>query len=157
MFGSANEIWARVSRDTRYEVSSLGRVRSYRQGGAPKLLKPGRASHGYLTVCLGRGNTVCVHVLVAEAFLLHTPSDGYEVRHKSGVKEDCSVGNLTLGTRGQNTNDNKWQGNPRKLSVEQVQDIKSRDSEVASILADEHGVSVSSIYQIRAGRNHSDV
>ncbi len=100
-----------------YEVSNLGRVRSYfrpggdvrrqatcRVGVEPRILKPGVASNGYLTVCLGKGNTFCVHALVAQAFLGPCP-EGQEVRHKDDNRLNPCACNLEYGTRQDNVND----------------------------------------------------
>jgi hypothetical protein len=98
-----------------YDVSNLGRVRSRApQGGnmihgkpsrpkTPRILKPGIASHGYPTVCFGRGNTISVHVLVAAAFVGPCPV-GCEVRHKDDDRENPKADNLEYGTR----RDNVW-------------------------------------------------
>ncbi len=102
----------------RYEVSSLGRVRSlthflnqkdkggnfrlFRRPG--KLLKPGIASNGYPTVAIGKGNTRTCHSLVAEAFIGPCPS-GKEVRHKDGCRLNPRATNLEYGTRTENIYD----------------------------------------------------
>lgn len=87
-----------------YEVSSEGRVRSFRRGANGRVLRPGIASHGYPTVALGRGNTQSVHVLVAAAFLGPCP-EGQEVRHRDGKRTNPRMENLHYGTRGQNIAD----------------------------------------------------
>lgn len=154
------EIWIPVSRDPRYEVSCFGRVRSYRRSSKPKLLKPGRASNGYLTVCLGRGNTVCVHALVAEAFLGPKPFPSAEVRHLDGHYDNLRFDNLAWGSRGQNGQDKKWHRKPKsyhKLSGKQASEIKRRiPHEVGAALAREFNVSDSTISAIKHGRAHSD-
>ena len=114
------EIWKPVvGWEGRYEVSSIGRVRSlpsvwkqkakitgrlytYRKKG--QMLRPGRASNGYYTVSLGRYNSHCVHRLVAEAFIGPRPS-GFDVRHKDGGLIDNRVENLEYGTRLDNIQD----------------------------------------------------
>ena len=87
-----------------YEVSSEGRVRSFRRGANGRILRPGIASHGYPTVALGRGNTQSVHVLVAAAFIGPCP-EGQEVRHRDGKRSNPKAENLHYGTRGQNIAD----------------------------------------------------
>ena len=86
-----------------YEVSNLGRVRSYRRG-ADRMLKPGLTSVGYYSVALGRGNTKLVHRLVAEAFIGPCPV-GQEVRHKDGSRTNNRADNLEYGTRSENIAD----------------------------------------------------
>lgn len=84
-----------------YMVSNYGRVYSHT---SQKYLRPGIASTGYPTVCLGRGNSRTVHSLVAEAFLGPCP-EGYEVRHKNGDRKNPRLVNLEYGTRGENIKD----------------------------------------------------
>jgi hypothetical protein len=107
-----------VGRETEYEVSDLGKVRSldrswkqlgnggkyYTRNQKGKMLKPGLASSGYPTVALGRGRTKTVHSLVAEAFIGPRP-EGCEVRHKNGVRDDPRACNLEYGTRTENIYD----------------------------------------------------
>ena len=100
-----NEIWKPVvGFEGLYDVSSEGRVRSYRREPAPKLLKPGIASNGYPSVVLGRGNTRMVHRLVAEAFHGLCPL-GCEVRHRDGDRTNPRADNLRWGTRSENIRD----------------------------------------------------
>ena len=128
-----NEEWRVVAEDPRYEVSSLGRVRSWcplgsKRGGrrgeaqpldvrapCPRLLRPGVASNGYPTIALGKGNTRCVHVLVAAAFLGPCPLR-QEVRHWNGVRSDCRAENLLYGTRLDNIRDAQRHGTLRRCS-----------------------------------------
>ncbi len=92
------ERWAPVVGFDGYEVSTLGRVRSWWNGArgrgakgrerlaAPRVLKPFRAKKGkgYLSVCLyaavGRPRNRLVHRLVLEAFVGLCPK-GHEARH----------------------------------------------------------------------------
>jgi hypothetical protein len=99
-----------------YEVSNLGRVRSWApQGGAvkqgnptypksPRMLRPGLGSHGYPSVVFGRGSTQLVHRLVAEAFIGPCP-EGQECRHKDDDRTNARAENLEYGTRQDNVND----------------------------------------------------
>lgn len=94
-----------------YEVSNLGRVRSWAKRHPlhkpvtePRLLRPGIASNGYPTVCFGRGDTRSVHVLVAAAFLGPIPA-GQEVRHKDDDRANPRATNLEYGTRQDNVDD----------------------------------------------------
>ncbi|MBQ9347067.1 MAG: NUMOD4 motif-containing HNH endonuclease [Oscillibacter sp.] len=85
--------------ENRYEVSSLGRVRSlnYRmRKGCIRVLKPAMNSDGYLNVhlyALDGGGTYKIHRLVAEAFLPN-PGGLPEVNHKNENKSDNRVMNL---------------------------------------------------------------
>ena len=104
------EIWKAVpGYEGLYEVSDLGRVRSFARGVNGRLLKPGKASNGYFTVCLGRGKSRTLHSLVAEAFIGPKPS-GQEVLHKDGTRTNNCVHNLRYGTRAENIRDAVVQG-----------------------------------------------
>jgi len=164
-----------------YEVSDHGRVRSVDRVGAysridqysgrvisvhrhhrGRLLRPGRASTGYLTVVLGRGNTKQVHALVLEAFVGPCPP-----RHECCHTDDCGsnnmLGNLRWGTRSDNLHDAVRNG--RKPVGEQNYNAKLKTSDIPTIrircaegrgsiarLAREYGVNEATIRQARDGR-----
>lgn len=110
-----SEEWRDISGyEGAYQVSDLGRVR----GPRGRILRAGIASHGYPTVCLGRGNTRTVHSLVARAFLGPTP-EGHEIRHKDGARTNAALANLHFGTRTENILDAVRQGTwmtPKRLA-----------------------------------------
>lgn len=92
-----NEIWKSIKAFPGYEVSNLGRVRSYRQQ-TPKILsncldKP----DGYPRVGLFRREkgrrTFFVHRLVLETFVGACPI-GYQCNHKNTTKTDNRLSNL---------------------------------------------------------------
>jgi len=101
----------------RYEVSSLGNVRSWvyssrkgvHQRETPRLLKPGKTKKGHLYVFLGRGNRRSVHSLVCEAF--HGPRpDGMQVLHWNDIPDDNRAENLRWGTPKENRDDSRRNG-----------------------------------------------
>ena len=92
------EIWKKVSFNSSYEVSSLGRVKG------PRGITYGSVgSRGYMQVCIKR-KTKNVHVLVAQAFLGERPS-GYHVCHKDGDKTNNRIENLRYDTPKANWDD----------------------------------------------------
>ncbi len=96
------EVWRPISDWPMYEVSSEGRVR--RQGKAPKKTTTGK--HDYEVVSLNRPGcqvTVCVHVLVLEAF--RGPKAGQEARHLNNNRADNRLCNLAWGTSADNSAD----------------------------------------------------
>lgn len=90
----------------RYQVSSLGRVRSIprarTRGGILKAVQRNK-SDKYLVVGLP-GGTRTIHRLVAEAFLERLPQHEL-VRHLNGVPTDNRVSNLAWGTHSENNQD----------------------------------------------------
>lgn len=157
------ERWAVVARNPLYEVSDHGRVRSNARGKSRYMLSPGRATGGHFTVALGRGNSVCVHVLVAEAFLPAKPSPKHEVRHKDGVHGNNFHENLEWSTRRRNSQDKKYHAGQTnyKLKPAQVEEIKFAQQfpyhGQGVDLAAEFKVSEHVISAIKHGRIHADV
>lgn len=111
---SITEEWRSVEGFEGYEVSDMGRVRSWRSNSAgdkkrdtPRVMAPSLKKNGYLQVNLWRDGlraTKTVHSLVATAFFGHR-EEGKEVRHLNGVKHDNRVGNLAWGTHSENVLD----------------------------------------------------
>lgn len=93
-----------------YEVSDLGRVRSFdrtrRNGRFTRgvMLRPGPQRKGYLTVNLCDADSQRsgrVHQLVMSAFVGPTPV-GLEVLHRNDIPGDNRLSNLYYGTRAEN-------------------------------------------------------
>lgn len=153
-----------------YLVSDLGRVMS-----VPRIVDKGRIgkhsipgvevrpqeqNSGYLFVriCKGDGGKqFLVHRLVATAFL-GAPEEGQEVNHKNGDKHDNSAKNLEWVTRSENINHRfhaLGEHMPRKLSDDTIKAIR-RDKRTQRAIADEVGVSQSSIAAIQTGKIYRD-
>lgn len=103
------EIWKPISGfEGRYEVSSLGRVRSLMDNKGNrriKIRKTRLTKRGYLYLNLwikGKMHTKVVHKLVAEAFL-DKPDNAQCINHINGVKTDNRVENLEWCTFSENT------------------------------------------------------
>lgn len=104
------EIWKPIpGYEGRYEVSNMGRVKSFARDLQGRSLRPGVASTGYPSVVLGRGNTQNVHVLAALAFIGPCPA-GCEVRHIDGRRANPRADNLQYGTRRENIEDSRKHG-----------------------------------------------
>ena len=107
------EIWKPIPDfEGRYEVSSIGRVRSVPhavKNGCGERVVPGKilalqkARNGYLLVSLGRKHKhMLVHRLVASAFLPKPDSEVLEVNHKNLNKTDNRVSNLEWTSKHEN-------------------------------------------------------
>lgn len=150
-----NEEW-RQTHHPAYEVSNLGRVRSWAKRSPwhyavtkPHLLKPYVNPDGYLSTGIAHVTTL-VHRLVAAAFLGPCPP-GQQVMHRDDDRLNARADNLDYGTSLQNNRDCVARGRRRylvgaanphsKLTQVQILEIRQRaQTERASILAAEFGV-----------------
>ncbi len=138
------EQWRPVRGYPGYEVSDLGRVRSWRLGGpygpkrrrSPLLRKliPNPRTGGYLYVMLsikGKVKLRQVHVMVLEAFVGRRPA-GHETRHFDRDVTNNRLKNLVWGTRREQFEDQVRHGTDTrgvrngnaKLSSAQVKTIR---------------------------------
>lgn len=98
-----NEVWKSI-RDYEglYEVSSLGRVKSF-WNNKEKILKPTNSGVGYLSVILYKSDLkkqITVHQLVSIAFLNHTPNGNkLVIDHINDDKTDNRLDNLQVVTQ----------------------------------------------------------
>ena len=124
-----NEEWRRVDGCPGYEVSSLGRVRSWRRRGrgqgmaaTPRALRLQiHVQTGYWIVRLrhksGRRKTRHVHELVAAAFIGQRPQ-GFDVSHIDGDRRNASASNLRYESRSDNMQRRQGHGTAgRKLTA----------------------------------------
>lgn len=121
IFGDTNmeEIWKDVPGFPGYEVSSLGKIRSYHNNYGRicdrpvRLLRPKAKNKGYLEVCLVRiedgkrtRHSITVHNIVARAFIGPRPSgDFIVICHSDGDKTNNSYENLRYDTHFGNMKD----------------------------------------------------
>lgn len=162
------EEWRPIPGHDGYEVSNLGRVRSYRAHGGnsggrriaePRLKVTSRHKPtGYLSVVLqaelGRSQRYAVHVLVAQAFLGPRPA-GYQVAHADGDKMNARRENLRYATAVENAQDKVGHGTVpvgqrngnHKLTEGEVRELVARYRVGARQvdLADAFGISQSQV------------
>jgi hypothetical protein len=99
------EIWKRINGYEEYEISNLGRVKSFKRDRKGKIMKP-KFSGEYLAVTLcadGQQERKTIHRLVAEHFIPN-PSGLPWVNHKDGNKLNNKVTNLEWVTPSENNN-----------------------------------------------------
>lgn len=108
------EIWKTIKNFSRYEISSLGNIRSinYKNSGRVKNLKPTISEGYYKTMLLdddGNYKTRRIHKLVAITFI-NEINDKTMVNHKDGNKLNNKVENLEFCNNSENikhAHDNK--------------------------------------------------
>lgn len=150
----------------RYEVSNLGRVRSFvahggkRRLDTPHLLTTRPNVHGYRSVGLqvaNRPRAFVVHSLVALAFLGPRPH-GLQVAHGDGDRMNSRLSNLRYATAVENAADRVAHGTEvhgerngnAKITAAQAEEIRRRNrrGERQVDLAREFGISQSQISNI---------
>ena len=105
-----DEIWRDIKNyEGLYQVSNKGRVKSlnYNRSGKERILKPRKASNGYLQVGLvkeGERKWYCVHRLVLSTFNPNPDMENLEVNHLDENKENNMLDNLEWVTHKSNCN-----------------------------------------------------
>jgi hypothetical protein len=133
-----NETWKPVIDAVGYEVSNIGRVRSWRRKGSrvtsalattPKLLKTSPNAYGYPSVNIARNGDrqkpVAVHILLLSAFVGPCP-DGCEALHDDGNRMNCVLSNLAWGTRTDNIADKIRHGNSIRPTIRGEKHFRGR-------------------------------
>lgn len=168
------ETWTPLKEFYGYDISSEGRVRSWKNnaGGKrskPFLMKPTLNKDGYWIISFGVfGKRVqkTLHQLILETVKGPRPV-GSVVRHLNGNKLDNRIENLTWGTPGDNNRDTSKHGKSTRgsrswnavFTEKLVKKLKVKLAAGASLtaLATELGVSKQALSHIKAGRTWKHV
>lgn len=152
----SQEIWKPVPGYLGYEVSNLGRVRSFKRGSA-FILSASPESNGYPRVYLRKnGKTVHLKVgcLVMRAFVGPRPR-GLEVCHNDNNKLNNNLENLRYDTHSSNIQDQWNAGRPAMLNTKKVRQIReefARGGVSLTTLARKHEVSMSTASLVVSGK-----
>lgn len=155
-----------------YSVSSMGRVKTHKRRSPvvspDKIMRQNVVEGGYLAVALCRDGArlpKSVHTLVLLAFSGPRP-DGMQARHLNGIRTDNRIENLAWGTIFENIQDrrlhtgfpsNIGERNPSALITQRCADEIRKSKLPNWFLAQETGVSISTVRQIRHGHSWKDV
>lgn len=163
---NTKERWRPIPGYSHYDVSDMGRVRTWSSGNA-KLMKVKVGMDGYPRITLqdksGKKKVKRVHNLVARAFI--GPSRGRLVRHKSRSKK-ASLSNLEYGNHRDNHNDKYRDGtdqlgekNSKAILInKQVREIyKLKGKMSQSLIAEMYGISRQAVSDIHRGATWSEV
>lgn len=101
-----NEFWKDVvGFEGLYQVSNLGRLKSFKSNKSGRVLRNVNKTGGYININLirkGKFRSVKLHILVAETFLGKKPFKGAEVNHRDLNKQNNCASNLEWVTRSEN-------------------------------------------------------
>jgi len=149
------EEWKVFTRDTNYEVSSLGQVRL---AGSKRYRKPRFDNHGYLRVNLRDEKTYHIHRMVAEEFIEPVPGKTF-INHKNNVPWDNRIDNLEWCTHKENMEHSVIIGahyrgadvHTVKITEEQAYNIKYVDKRTYTEISKELGVHLTTVSKIKRG------
>ena len=160
------ETWKKIPGYPGYEVSNLGKIRSYKGVNQnaplrkkPRLMKQRIADDGYPRVTLqnkdGKKVVRQVHLLVARAFL--GPANGRVVLHKDGNSRNRKLSNLCYGSHQRNMDDKYAHGthgmgekNTQALlsEKERNQILRLKGSMTQQEIADKYGIARQTVSDI---------
>lgn len=172
------ERWRPIDGFSGYEVSDLGRLRSYHVQGSttmvlsePHVLNQHLESNGYLVVIMYRNqkrHTKRVHRLVLTVFVGPCPPK-WEACHGPGGKLDNSLKNLSWGPKTKNSGKDRWRdgtilcgekNSQAKLTESEVQEIRrlhDTGNYLQRELAEKFGVSRPQIGHVVNGKQWGHV
>jgi len=154
------EQWKPIEGYEDYQVSNLGRVKSFKRYSQGEILHPSLGKVGYLYINL-RSNRITkrfyVHRLIAQTFIPNSFNKPC-INHLNGTKTDNRIENLEWVTYGQNITHAYETGlRKSKLTSEQVVYIRENHNSLKqNELAEQFHVDVSLIAAIQTGKAHKN-
>jgi len=153
-----------------YEVSDLGRIRSWKVSGHdkkrrhPVLIMGSFVSTGYKYVQLHKDRKfkkIAIHVLVLLAFVGPRP-EGHDAAHADGARDNNELSNLRWASRAENMDDAKKHGTILRgvqkynavLSMQDVEDIKRQylGGVKQRVIAAKYGIDQSIVSRVCSGK-----
>lgn len=154
-----------IGLEGRYEISSIGNVRSYVGKGRkpsiqsiPHIIKPNKDGRGYFnfTINDGRKRVLLIHVEIAKTFIPN-PLNYKLVRHLNDIKSDNRIDNLAWGDHALNMQDAIVNGkNPtyNNLGHGLIKFLYQSEHSCCS-LANRYNISPSMVSKIKNGRSYA--
>lgn len=177
------EIWKRIPGYSLYEISNMGRLKTFNWKGCGRtvIMKPALDGNGYLRTMLKRDSdgkvcTIKVHRLVAITFIPN-PENKPQVNHINAIRSDNRAENLNWMTHAENIkysftigiSCNKGENGPTsKLTYEEAKKIREKFTYgikggkklsgqiTRKMLAEEYGLSETGIKRILANKTYHD-
>ena len=152
------EEWRWIDKEKCYQVSSLGRVKSFKREEHGVFLKLTPRKDGYVTMSLD-GKTTKVHQLVC-GFFNGNRKAGQEVNHKNGIKHDNRKGNLEWVFPQENhrhARDNGLYGNA--ITTEKARTCKARlaNGDHPRDISRQENIPYNTVIRIRSGYRYKNV
>lgn len=159
LINESREKWVPIDGYDNYEVSNMGRVRSYIRAGGEKLKLPELKTQcpdnrGYLVVSLSRYSktkTFQVHLLVLNAFVGPSP-EGFEARHLNSNRFDNQLSNLEWNTKRRNIDDRMETGCDQTLDAVFIKPVEwCADGSEMTYDLEVEGIGTSNSHNFMAG------
>ena len=163
---SSAEQWITIESFPDYQISNLGRVKSFKYN-TPRIISScnfGSYKGLYLRKD-GRKHVQYIHQLVASAFI--GPANGLDVRHLDGNRANNCLTNLAYGTRKENMDDARQHDTiargsslpQSKLTDSKVIKLRELRKEGITVpaLAKQFNISLRTVYRALTGESWSHI